>query len=68
MGDATLFELHEMQLCGLTPLECLISATRVNAEAYRKYDKIGSIDCGKKADMILSFTDPTEDTGNIFDL
>ena len=67
IGDSSLFELHEMQLCGLSPLECLVSATRVTAEAYWQYDKVGSIDVGKKADMVLAFIDPLEDVWNLFD-
>lgn len=67
IGDASLFELHEMQLCGLSPIESLISATRITAQAYRQYDKIGSIDVGKRADMVLTFTDPTADVWNMYD-
>lgn len=66
-GDASLVEMQELQGCGLTPMECMISATRVTAEAYRKYEQFGSIDVGKKADLVLSFTDPLEDVKNIYD-
>lgn len=66
-GDAALVELQELQGCGLSPLESLISATRVTAEAYRKFEKFGSIDVGKKADMVLAFEDPLIDVKNIYD-
>lgn len=65
-GDAALFELQEMQSCGLSPMECMVSATRVTAEAYRVYKNVGSIDVGKKADLVLSFADPTQDVANIY--
>ncbi len=65
-GDAALFELQEMQSCGLTPMECLISATRITAEAYRIHRKVGSIDVGKKADMVLAFSNPLEDVSRLY--
>lgn len=66
-GDASMVEIQELQSCGMSPLECLISATRVTAEAYRKYDEFGSIDVGKKADLVVAFEDPTVDVKNLYD-
>ena len=51
----------------MTPLQLIRAATRTNAEAYRIYDRVGSIDAGKKADLVLTKVDPTADIANLYD-
>ena len=67
LGDSHLFELQEMAKCGMTPLQLIRAATRTNAEAYRIYDRVGSIDAGKMADLVLTKVDPTADIANLYD-
>jgi imidazolonepropionase-like amidohydrolase len=37
----------------MTPMEVLLSATKVNAELFRMSDKIGSVEPGKYADLVV---------------
>jgi len=60
MGDRTWYELQELQTCGLSPMECIVAATRTNAEAYQLED-IGTLEAGKRADVILVNGDPLAD-------
>jgi len=46
---------------GFTPYEAIKSATIVNAEIFRMEDKIGSIEVGKWADIIIVKGHPDED-------
>ena len=45
----------EFELKGqiMRPMEVLLSATKVNAELFRMADKIGSVEPGKYADLIV---------------
>ena len=47
--------------CGMTPYEAIKSATMVNARLFRMEDKIGSIEIGKWADIIVVEGHPDED-------
>ncbi|MCD6360556.1 MAG: amidohydrolase family protein [Armatimonadetes bacterium] len=60
VGDRTWYELQELEACGLTPMECLVAATRTNAEAYR-LDDLGTIEPGKRADLIVINGNPLDD-------
>lgn len=54
-------ELKLKTECGFTPYEAIKSATIVNAEIFRLEDKIGSIEVGKWADIIIVDGYPDED-------
>jgi len=57
---------HEMVLllkCGMTPMEVLTAATIRNAEFFGAEDRLGSIEVGKVADLVLVEGDPSEDLG-----
>jgi imidazolonepropionase-like amidohydrolase len=45
---------------GLSPMEAIVSATRVNAEIFSLADKLGTIAEGKWADMIVVDGNPLE--------
>jgi len=59
---------YEMELlvdkCGLTPLQALQSATRINAEALGIQDRTGTIEKGKRADLVILSADPSTDIRN----
>src|SRR5216117_659403 len=48
----------ELKAQVMTPMEVLLSATRVNAELFRMQDKIGSVEPGKYADLIVVTGNP----------
>jgi len=55
------FELKLKTEAGFTPYEAIKAATIVNAEIFRMEDKIGSIEVGKWADIIIVDGNPDED-------
>ena len=51
-GERTMVELAELVACGLTPIEA-IATIRNTAAAYGRADELGSLEAGKKADLLL---------------
>ena len=55
---------REMELLvesGLTPLQAITAATLENARFFRIVDRLGSIEAGKLADLVLIDGDPSKD-------
>ena len=67
IGDRTMFELQELAACGLSPMEAIVAATRTNAEAYRRLDDLGTLEPGKKADVLVVGGNPLDDLGVLYD-
>lgn len=59
-GDA-MYEMLEMVWCGLSPMEAIIAGTRNTAEAIGKLDELGTLETGKKADVIIVEGNPLDD-------
>ncbi len=57
-------ELEYLVRAGLSPLEALGSATVRPAEFFDLQDEMGTIDPGKKADLVLLDSSPLEDIAN----
>lgn len=57
-------ELEYLVSAGLSPLEALKSATVRPAEYFSLQDEMGTIDVGKKADLVLLDANPLEDIAN----
>ncbi len=61
--DDALPHLHEelrlLVSAGLTPMEALQAATRVSAEAAGVLDRVGTIEPGKRANLLVLGADPT---------
>ncbi len=53
---------------GMTPMEAIRSATVVAAQHLGRYDKFGSIEAGKFADIIAVDGDPLEDVAELMDV
>jgi imidazolonepropionase-like amidohydrolase len=60
-GSALLEELRELVASGLTNYEALSAATRDAAEFLHLGDEIGTIEKGKRADLLLLADSPLED-------
>jgi imidazolonepropionase-like amidohydrolase len=62
-------DIHrEMELlaeAGLSPAEVLLAATRNNGIALRQLDQLGSIEPGKRADLLLVSANPADDVRNL---
>jgi len=60
LGDMMTQRAVELELKAqvMTPMETLLSATKVNAELFRMSDKIGTVERGKYADLIVVAGNP----------
>ena len=56
-------ELRDMARCGLTPMEVIVAATRVNAEILR-LDDLGTVSAGKNASFVVLDANPLDDVTN----
>jgi imidazolonepropionase-like amidohydrolase len=59
---------REMELLvesGLTPLQAIQAATIENALFFRVDDRIGSLEVGKQADLLLVEGDPSQDVSAV---
>lgn len=60
-GGAYLRELELLVECGLTPLEAIRAGTSDNARFFRQEDRLGSLEPGKLADLVLVEGDPSKE-------
>jgi imidazolonepropionase-like amidohydrolase len=56
-------EMELLVASGLTPMEAIVAATSENARFFRVADRLGSIEKGKLADLLLIEGDPIKDIG-----
>jgi imidazolonepropionase-like amidohydrolase len=64
LGASHLHWLRAAVEHGMAPMEALLSATRYLAEAYGKAAEIGSLEPGKRADLVVLDADPLADPAN----
>lgn len=67
-GAASLSLVHELELyvaSGMTPAEALYTATLGAAKVVKADDRLGSIEPGKAADLLLVEGDPSKDIGDL---
>jgi imidazolonepropionase-like amidohydrolase len=57
--SATVRELEHMEAFGLSPRDALLAATRVPAAWLGIDEQVGSVEPGKRADLIAMNEDPT---------
>jgi imidazolonepropionase-like amidohydrolase len=62
-GPSTVLELELLARAGMSPLDVISSATRIPAEMMRRDDEIGTVEVGKRADLIITPGDPLQDLG-----
>lgn len=71
-SDQQTFVQYEMKLlvnlCGFSPIESILSATKYAAMASNVYKTEGSIEKGKKANLLFLKSDPTLKVNNIDDV
>lgn len=60
-----LFEMKQMEAYGMSRADILNSATAIAAENLRMQDKIGSLEPGKFADLLVLRNSPMEDLANL---
>jgi imidazolonepropionase-like amidohydrolase len=57
-------ELRLLVDCGFTPMQAIQAATRVSAEASGLGDRIGTVEPGKRANLVVLGADPTTNISN----
>jgi imidazolonepropionase-like amidohydrolase len=58
-------ETDEWAELGATPMEIIVAATRIGAEVSAAADRLGTIEPGKLADLVVLDKDPLQDIGNL---
>jgi imidazolonepropionase-like amidohydrolase len=64
-GPAIYAEMEAMQKAGMTPAEVIVAATRNGARAMRRDAEFGTVERGKRADLLLVAADPTRDVASL---
>ncbi len=59
-GDA-MIELSEFVDCGLTPMDAIVAGTRNTADALSILDRVGTVESGKDAELLIVDKNPLED-------
>jgi imidazolonepropionase-like amidohydrolase len=58
-------ELELLVESGLTPMQALVAGTMENARYFHIADRLGSVEAGKLADLVLVEGDPSKDIRNM---
>jgi imidazolonepropionase-like amidohydrolase len=66
-GDRTMYEMQELVACGLSSMEAVCAATRTNADAYGRLDELGTIEAGKRADLLVVTGNPAENVEVLYE-
>jgi len=64
IGRIEFERMEGLQEAGASPMEVLMGATRRGAEAYGLGDKVGTVQAGKIADLLVLDADPLQDIHN----
>jgi imidazolonepropionase-like amidohydrolase len=65
LGELGILEIEQLYLSGLTEMETLIAATKNCAEICGVLDKLGTVEQGKIADLIVVERNPLENISNL---
>jgi imidazolonepropionase-like amidohydrolase len=65
VGEYALLEIEHLVRAGMTEMEALIAATRNSADLCEVADRLGTVEVGKLADLIVVSASPLENISNI---
>jgi imidazolonepropionase-like amidohydrolase len=63
-GPSVYAEMEAMQAAGMTPMEVLVAATKGGSRALSREKEIGTVEKGKRADLVVFAKDPAADIAN----
>ena len=64
-GEAALLEIEFLSKCGLGPYGAIVAATRTSAEVCKAQDRLGTVEPGMLADIVVVDTNPLENIENL---
>lgn len=64
-GAMTHREIQLLVESGLSPMDAIVAATRNGGTALRKADELGTVEPGRRADLLLVTANPLEDVRNL---
>ncbi len=64
-GPAVYAEMEAMQRSGLRPMAVIVASTRSGARAMGREREFGTVEAGKRADLLIVGADPTRDVANL---
>jgi imidazolonepropionase-like amidohydrolase len=64
-GEGTITAIEGLVELGMTPSQAIVAATRNGAIACRSLDDFGTLEAGKRADILVLDADPLADISNI---
>jgi imidazolonepropionase-like amidohydrolase len=64
-GEGTIVAIEGLVELGMTPGEAIVAATRNGAMACRGLDEFGTLEAGKRADLVVLDANPLENISNI---
>jgi imidazolonepropionase-like amidohydrolase len=56
-----------VEILGMKPMEAIVSATKINSKAVGAEDKIGTLEKGKLADLLVLRGNPLDDISILMD-
>lgn len=65
LGEIGLLEIEQFVFSGVSPMDALVAATRNSAEMAGLLDRVGTVEEGKIADLIVVAADPLEHISNL---
>ena len=65
MGEIGLLEIEQLVFSGMTEMQALMAATRNCADLCQVLDKLGTVEKGKIADLIVVEDNPLDNISNL---